>query len=236
MTELSALDAPPIKATLARLHEAAKGDRWILLKAAPAVLVGWLRGRSTMEVVKPFLKDAFIPISAEQGRFLYQTARLVNAKTIVEFGTSFGISAIYLAAAAHPNGGRFIGSELEPHKVEAARAHLAEAGLADVAEIRQGDALKTLATIEGDIDMLLLDGCKDLYLPMIWMLRPRLKPGSVVLADNIFTFPKDLAPFVAYMRAPANGFESMTLNLGAGLEYAVCVNAGSIVLERNDAK
>jgi len=176
-----------------------------------------------MEAAKPHLANAFIPISPDQGRFLYQTARLTGAKTIVEFGTSFGISAIYLAAAARANAGRFIGSELEPHKVTAARAHLAEAGLADFADIREGDAFETLARIEGNIDMLLLDGWKDLYLPMVRMLRPKLKPGSVVLADNIFTFPKDLAPFVAYMRDPANGFESMTLNLGAGLEYAVCV-------------
>jgi len=220
-TEHSALDSPAIKTTLARLHDAAKDDRWIFLRAAPAIIAGRLRGRSTLDAVKPFLKDAYIPISPDQGRFLYQTARLIDARTIVEFGTSFGISAIYLAAAAKANGGRFTGTELEPHKVAAARANLASAGLSDRAEVREGDALDTLKDLEGPIDLLLLDGWKDLYLPVLKMLLPNLKPGAVVFADNIFTFPKDLAPFVAFVRDRRNGFESMTLPLGAGLEYAV---------------
>ena len=222
-TETSSLDMPAVAATLARLHEAAKRDRWVFMRAAPAAIAGRLRGRSFMEGVKPYLKDAFIPIEPEAGRFLYQTARLIGARTIVEFGTSFGISAIYLAAAARANGGRFIGSELEPHKVVAARNHLAEAGLAGYADVREGDAFETLVDIDTSIDLLLLDGWKDLYLPMIKMLRPKFRPGAVVLADNIFTFPKDLAPYIAFMRDPANGFESMTLPLGQGLEYSVCV-------------
>src|SRR5579859_1714425 len=105
--ETSPLDTPAVAATLTRLHDAAKRDRWVFVRAAPAILAGRLRGRKMMEVAKPYLKDAFIPIEPEAGRFLYQTARLIGARTIVEFGTSFGISAIYLAAAARANGGRF---------------------------------------------------------------------------------------------------------------------------------
>jgi predicted O-methyltransferase YrrM len=108
-----------------------------------------------------------------------------------------------------------------PGKIKVARQNLAAAGLADVSEIRAGDALETLKDFEGPIDMLLLDGWKDIYLPMIEMLKPKLKPGAVVFADNIFTFPKDLAPYVAFVRSRANGFESMTLPLGHGLEYSV---------------
>ncbi len=174
-----------------------------------------------MEGMKPYLSQAYIPISPDQGQYMYQTARLIGAKTIIEFGTSFGISSIYLAAAARAGGGRFIGTEMEPGKIKVARANLAEAGLADWAEVRAGDALETLKDFDGTIDLLLLDGWKDIYLPMIRMLRPRLKPGSVVFADNIFTFPKDLAPYVAFVRDRANGFESMTLPLGHGLEYSV---------------
>ena len=221
--QASGLNDPQIVRTLDRLHAAARGDRWIFLRAAPAIVLGRLSGRSAMETVKPFLKNAYIPISPEQGRFLYQTARLIDAKTIVEFGTSFGISAIYLAAAARANGGQFIGTEMEVNKIAAARANLDAAGLTPVAEVRAGDALTTLRDLEGPIDLVLLDGWKDLYLPMIRMLRPKLRRGAAVLADNIFTFPKDLAPYVAYMRDPANGFESMTLRLGAGLEYSVCL-------------
>jgi predicted O-methyltransferase YrrM len=215
------LDEPEIRQTLDRLHEAAKGDKWVFLRGAPSVIGAVLRGRSVMEGMKPHLSQAYIPISADQGQYMYQTARLIGAKTIVEFGTSFGISSIYLAAAARDNGGRFTGTEMEPGKIKVARENLAAAGLADVSEVRAGDALETLKNFAGPIDMLLLDGWKDIYLPMITMLKPRLKPGAVVFADNIFTFPKDLAPYVAFVRSRTNGFESMTLPLGHGLEYSV---------------
>ena len=212
-----------VTATLDRLHEAAKGDRWVFLRAAPAGLWSMLTGGSMLEGVLPYLKDAYIPITPEQGEFLYLTARLIDARTIVEFGTSFGISALYLGAAARANGGRFIGSEREPNKIAAARANIAEAGLGGVAEVRDGDAMETFIDLPAPIDLVLLDGWKDLYLPMLQLLRPKLRRGAVVFADNIFTFPKELAPYVAFVRAPGNGFESATLPLGHGLEYSVVV-------------
>ncbi len=222
MTEdISALTDPTISRTLTRLHQAAKRDGWLFVRAAPSILAAMARGKSAIEAAKPHLSNAYIPISEDQGRFLYQTARLTGAKTIVEFGTSFGISAVYLAAAARANGGRFTGTEMEPNKIAGARANLAAAGLDSVSEIRAGDAMETLSNFDGQIDLLLLDGWKDIYLPMIKMLRPKLKPGAVVFADNIFTFPKDLAPYVAFVRDRENGFESMTLPLGHGLEYSI---------------
>lgn len=218
-----ALLDPKVTATLDRLHEAAKGDRWVFLRAAPAALWSVLRGGSILDGITPYLKDAFIPITPEQGKLLYLTARAIDARTIVEFGTSFGISALYLASAARANGGRFIGSEREPGKIAAARRHLAEAGLDGVAEVRDGDAMQTFADLPTPIDLVLLDGWKDLYLPMLELLRPKLRKGAAVFADNIFTFPKELAPYVAFVRDPANGFESTTLPLGHGLEYSVLV-------------
>jgi predicted O-methyltransferase YrrM len=215
------LDEPKIRQTLDRLYKEARGDRWVFLRGAPAAIGAVMRGKAAMEGMKPYLKNAYIPISPEQGQYMYQTARLIGARTIVEFGTSFGISAIYLAAAARDNGGRFTGSELEPGKIKAARENIAAAGLADVAEVRAGDAMETLKDFDGTIDMLLLDGWKDIYLLMIRMLKPKLRPGSVVFADNIYTFPKDLARYVAFVRDRVNGFESMTLPLGHGLEYSV---------------
>jgi predicted O-methyltransferase YrrM len=195
----------------------------VFLRAAPAGLWSVLTGGSMIQGALPYLKDAYIPISPEQGKFLYLTARLIDARTIVEFGTSFGISALYLGAAARANGGRFIGSEREPNKIAAARANLAEAGLDGVAEVRDGDAMQTLADIPAPIDLVLLDGWKDLYLPMLQLLRPKLRKGAAVLADNIFTFPTELAPYVAFVRDPGNGFESTTVPLGHGLEYSVVV-------------
>ncbi|MFY0538722.1 O-methyltransferase [Nannocystis pusilla] len=132
------------------------------------------------------------------------------------------MSTIYFAAAVRDNGGGLvIGTELVPEKVAQARANLREAGLEAFAEIREGDALQTLQEPLGAIDMVLLDGWKDLYLPIIRMLGPQVRPGGVVIGDNIFTFKRDLAPYVAYMQDPANGFRSSTLHLADGTEFSV---------------
>ena len=215
---------PKISATLDRLHEDAKKDRWVFLRALPAVALSMLRGRPAIEGALPHLKDAYIPVDADQGAMLYVTARAIRARNIVEFGTSFGISTIYLATAARANGGRVTGTELESKKVNVARANVARAGLAQFVDVLEGDAMKTLANVEQPIDLLLLDGWKDIYLPMIRMLTPKLRAGAVVLADNIFTFKKTLRPYVRHMKDRANGFESVTLPLGHGMEYSVRLN------------
>lgn len=215
------LSDPKVAAVLKKLHARAKGDRWIMLRALPAAAFAALRGKKTFDAVEPYLKNAYIPVNPDQGKLLYVTARAIDAKTIVEFGTSFAISTIYLAAAARENGGHVVGTEMESAKVKAARANVAEAGLAQFVDIREGDAMKTLASLEGPIDFLLLDGWKDIYLPMIKMLSPKMRAGAVVLADNIFTFKKTLRPYVAHMQDRTNGFESVTLPIGAGMEYSV---------------
>jgi len=90
------------------------------------------------------MKDLWLPVSRETGVLLYMLARSTGARSIVEFGTSFGISALHLAAALRDNGGgRLITSECEPSKVMRARAHLVEGGLDDLVEVREGDALKS---------------------------------------------------------------------------------------------
>jgi predicted O-methyltransferase YrrM len=215
------LEDPRVSATLRKLYANAKGDRWVFLRALPAAASAALTGKNLFTALEPHFKHAYIPVTPAQGRLLYVTARAIGAKTIVEFGTSFAISTIYLAAAARANGGRVIGTEMEPTKVKAARANVAEAGLAQFVDIREGDAMKTLATLDGPIDFLLLDGWKDIYLPMIKMLSHKMRAGSVVLADNIFTFKKTLRPYVAHMQDRTNGFESVTLPIGHGMEYSV---------------
>ena len=207
--------------TLSRLHRDAEADKFVFARSIPAALGAKLRGRSVFQAVAPRLKDAYMPVTPQMGEFLHITALQLNAKTIVEFGSSFGISAIYLSSALPP-GGRFIGSEMEPNKVSQARRNLESAGLADVAEIRPGDALETLArSMDQPIDLLFLDGWKDLYVPILKLLTPRLRSGSVVLADNIYTFRRELAEFVATVSNPDNGFASMTLPFKSGLQYSV---------------
>jgi predicted O-methyltransferase YrrM len=114
-----------------------------------------------------------------------------------------------------------IGSEIEPGKIERARVHVEEAGLGELVEIREGDASQTLRDPGGPVDMLLLDGMKQLYLPIARMLKPHLRRGAVVLADNIFSYRRALAPYSAHMQDVANGFQSVTLCLGDGTVYSV---------------
>jgi predicted O-methyltransferase YrrM len=126
---------------------------------------------------------------------------------IVEFGTSFGISTLHMAAALNDNGGgRLITSEFEPSKIVIARQNLAEGGLIDLVEFREGDALQTLRVdLPDTIDLLLLDGAKALYPEVLAIVESRLKPGAFVIADNA-----DYSPdYLAYVRTPANGYLSV---------------------------
>jgi predicted O-methyltransferase YrrM len=166
--------------------------------------------------------EHFLSVSPGYGRFLYAIARARRATRIVEFGTSMGISTVYLAAALRDNGGgQLIGSELEPAKVARARAHLDAAGLADLADIREGDALDTLKDVGGGVDLALIDGAWSLYLPVLKLIEPRLKPGAVILGENAFA-----ADYLEYIRDPANGYFSQPLPLdeGRGNEFAVKVS------------
>ncbi|MGO4125003.1 O-methyltransferase [Inquilinus sp. YAF38] len=152
------------------------------------------------------LKDFPLPVSRETGVLLYMLARGCGARVIVEFGTSFGISTLHLAAALRDNGGgRLITSEFEPSKVARARANLTAGGLADLVEIRVGDALQTLRPdLPDTIDLLLLDGAKALYPEILSLVESRLRPGAFIVADNA-----DYSPdYLARVRSPASGYLS----------------------------
>jgi len=153
------------------------------------------------------LGQCFLAVDPDLGRLLYTLVRTRKPQLVVEFGTSFGLSTIYLAAAVRDNGfGRVIGSEFVEAKAAQAARNLKEAGLADLVEIRSGDALQTLAGLQPDF--LLLDGAKNLYLPILRLLG--LQPGALVLADNI-NMRDLLGDYLEHVRNPANGFTSTTL-------------------------
>jgi predicted O-methyltransferase YrrM len=152
------------------------------------------------------LKNVPIAVSQETGTLLYMLARSSRARTIVEFGTSFGISTLHLAAALRDNGGgRLITSEFEPSKVARARANLTAGGLIDLVEIREGDALQTLrADLPETVDLVLLDGAKSLYPEILSLVESRLPPGAFIVADNADHSPD----YLARVRSPANGYMS----------------------------
>ncbi|AVR94579.1 O-methyltransferase [Pseudoduganella armeniaca] len=167
------------------------------------------------------LKDAPLPVSRETGKLLYLLARSGRARTIVEFGTSFGISTLHLAAALRDNGGgRLITTEFEPSKVARARRNLAAGGVADLVEIRTGDALVTLRDdLPETIDLLLLDGAKALYGDILDLLESRLRPGSIVVADNADYSPE----YLARVRAAKGGY--LSLPFGPDVEVSVRLGA-----------
>jgi predicted O-methyltransferase YrrM len=225
---MNSLEDPRIADTIEMLHRRAAQDRAVFARALPGVIGGMLRGKGFMEAAKPYLKDAYIPIDRAQGRVLYQIARLRGARRIVEFGASFGISAIYLAAAVRDNGGgKVITTEMEPGKIASARANWAEAGLSREIELREGDALQTLRDIKEPIDLLFLDGWKEANLPVLRLLEPALTPGTGILCDDIKRFRKTLKPYLDYVRGNPLRFVSVELPLGDGLEFSVVVRAST---------
>ncbi|EZP71734.1 O-methyltransferase [Sphingomonas paucimobilis] len=166
------------------------------------------------------MRDYALPVSRETGKLLYMLARSMGAREIVEFGTSFGISTIHLAAALRENGGgRLITTEFEPSKLARARDNLEAAGLADLVEFRAGDALETLgANLPDAVDMLLLDGAKALYPDVLDRVEPRLRPGALIIADNADHCPDYLqrvrAAGSGYMSVPYGDDVELTMRLG----------------------
>ncbi|TIN31039.1 MAG: O-methyltransferase [Mesorhizobium sp.] len=163
------------------------------------------------------LKDLWLAISPETGTLLYMLARGSGARIIIEFGTSFGISTLYLAAALRDNGGgHLITTEFEPSKVMRAKANLTEGGLIDLVEIREGDALQTLsADLPDTIDLLLLDGAKAIYPEILSLIESRLRPGALVIADNADFCPE----YLERVRSPASGY--MSTPFGEDVELSV---------------
>jgi predicted O-methyltransferase YrrM len=184
---MNTLTSPPLSSLLVRLFADAQttdsrfaelpAEERAALMAAAKVDYGATYAR---------VKHMFLAVSPQTGVLLYMLARSMQARVIVEFGTSFGISTRHLAAALKDNGGgQLIGTELEPAKAEQARKHIAEARLSEYVEIREGDAIESLARdLPARIDLVLLDGAKVLYPRILALLEPHFAPGTLVVADN----------------------------------------------------
>jgi predicted O-methyltransferase YrrM len=195
------LHDPAVAGELDRLHRAARGDWRHAIGVLPYFLYSKVTGRSFMRLVTPaMLRHMYIPVTQRDGRLLYALARGSRARHVVEFGASFGISTLYLAAAVRDNGGgRLVSTEIEPAKCAAARASIHQAGLSEVATVLEGDALETLQDLDEPVDLVFLDGWKDLYVPVLELLAPRLRPGALVAADNVNL--DDTKPYLAKVRS-----------------------------------
>ncbi len=207
---MTTLTTPPVAPLLARLFADAETTTAKLRALRAKVSPDAARAAQGSDYRNFYLnqaKDIHLPVSAETGRLLYMLARSAGARHIVEFGTSFGISTIFLAAALKANGGgMLIGSEFEPGKVAQARENLRTAKLAGFVDIRDGDALETLARdLPAAIDLVLLDGAKSLYPQVLDLLEPRLRSGALVVADNADMCPQ----YVERVRSATGGYMSV---------------------------
>jgi predicted O-methyltransferase YrrM len=219
---MSTLVSPAVSTLLDRLFAAAdQNDPAGLARAHDALarLEQPVSDRQRAEL----MRDVYMPVSPDVGRLLYVLARSRNARLIVEFGTSFGISGIHLAAALRDaGGGRLVTTEFDAIKAERARENFRSAKLDDLIDIRVGDAFETLkAGLDGGIDLVLLDGWKPLYLPMLKFLEPRLSAGALIIADDLAIAPAALAGYVGYVRAAGNGYVSVEVPLGDRIEISV---------------
>lgn len=154
------------------------------------------------------MKNAYMPVTPDLGMLLYLLVRGTLATTVVEFGTSLGISAIWMAAALRANGaGRLLTTEMDEDKARRASLHLQEAGLAHLVDVRVGPAEQTLRSpFSQPIDLLFLDGAKSLYLPVLRLLEPSMRTGTLILADN--TDMPASRPFLAHVQDPRNGYRA----------------------------
>jgi predicted O-methyltransferase YrrM len=179
--------------------------------------------------IKAFRADKLVALDRDKAEFCYQLCRAGNARRIVEVGTSYGVSTLYLAAAVRHNvqaaggDGVVIGTEYEPEKARAARAHFDEAGLSGFIDLREGDLRETLKEVEGPVDFVLMDVWIAMAWPALELIAPHLQPGAVVICDNTEEHRRDYAAYFAFLENPANRFRTMTLPFGGGLESSVRV-------------
>lgn len=170
-------------------------------------------------------RDEFLlAVGPATGQLMNLLAKETKARTILEIGTSYGYSTVWLADAARATGGTVITLDLLPEKQKYAKLQLSRAGLADFVDFRLGDARETIASLDAAIDFVLLDLWKDLYIPCFDLFRAKLSPGALVIADNMLYPESANARALAYRQhvRDSPGFQSMLLPIGSGIELSRC--------------
>ena len=222
---VSALGDAKLEALLDRLHADSDGQvgatAEFFQKRAEAGELSW---EGMDERSHRFMSDKLVALDRDKAEFCYLLCRALGARRVVEAGTSYGVSTLYLAAAVRDNGGGVvIGTEHEPAKAAAARAHFAEAGLAEFIDLREGDLRETLTDVGGAVDFMLVDIWVEMARPALERVAPHLRPGAVVCADNTIAAARSYPAYFAFVNDPANGLRTMTLPFEGGFEMTVKV-------------
>lgn len=216
---MTTLTEPTIAHTLDELHAAAEATDPAVMAGVWAA-VGERQATSDAEVAD-LLADAYMPIDRENGRLIHALASARRQGRIVEFGTSMGLSTVYLATALHADEPPMITTELEAAKVQSTRAVLERIGLADRVELLEGDAFVTLADFDEPVSLLFLDGWKGLYFAMLKLLEPLLVDGAIVIADDTTLLPHLCRDYLDYVRSAASPYASAEIAVGDGVEISV---------------
>ncbi len=172
-----------------------------------------------------FLSDKMVALDRDKAEFCYQLCRSLRATRVVEAGTSFGISTLYLAAAVRDNqvkNGVVIGTEHEPAKVKIALENFREAGLSDFIELREGDLRESLKEVGGPVDFMLVD-IWDVALPALELVSSSLRPGAIVACDNTTVDREEYREYFKFVNDPINRFRTMTVPFQGGFELTVRV-------------
>jgi predicted O-methyltransferase YrrM len=223
---LSVIRDPELDYLLAGLH--ARSDAQVAALKSYAERAKQAYPPTEEEEVRAFRSDKLVALDRNKAEFCYQLCRANNARRIVEAGTSYGVSTLYLAAAVRDNvraaggNGVVIGTEYEPNKAGAARAHFEQAGLSGFIDLREGDLRETLKQIDGPVDFMLVDIWITMARPALELVAPYLKSGAVVVCDNTEQYRSEYADYFAFLEA--NGFRTMTLPFDGGLELSVRVS------------
>jgi predicted O-methyltransferase YrrM len=137
--------------------------------------------------------DRWRVLEPDAGRLLWFLAQAIRARTIVEVGTSRGVSTLWLADAARCTGGRVLSVDTDATAQDAAQRSLREARLADQVTFRVEDGGVALADLaDGTVDLLFLDAERTEY-PSWWPHPARvLRPGGVLVADNALSHPEEI--------------------------------------------
>jgi len=172
-----------------------------------------------------FLADKMVALDRDKAEFCYQLCRSLRATRVVEAGTSFGISTLYLAAAVRDNqveNGVVIGTEHELSKVEVARENFRVAGLGEYIDLREGDLRQTLRDVGGPVDFMLID-IWDVALPALELVSSSLRPGAIVACDNTTVAADEYRDYFEFVNDPGNRFRTMTVPFQGGFELTVRV-------------
>ncbi len=176
---------------------------------------------------KEWLADKLIALGPDKASLCHLLCRSIGARNVVEIGTSYGVSTIYLAAAVRDTvargggSGKVIGTEHEPTKVAAAERNLAEAGVAEWSEIRGGDLRETLQGLTDPVDFILVDIWIPMARPALELLTPSLRHGALVVCDNVVSGRKEYADYLELVRDPDGPFVSATVPGQGGLEISM---------------